>query len=106
MNGWHETWNDEPGPDVVCGHLVAIANPPVPADPPAACKECLLEGTTWVELRRCLVCGHTGCCESSPRRHANGHFLQTSHPVMADQSGGDDWGWCYVDEMALSPGDE
>jgi hypothetical protein len=106
MNGWHETNHDYPGLDVMCGHLVYIANPPVPANPPYACKECLQEGTTWVELRRCLVCGHDGCCDSSPRRHATGHFRQTGHPVMADQSGGDDWGWCYIDEPALSPGDE
>lgn len=108
MNGWHETVNDYPGPDVVCGHLVAIADPPRPADPPAACKECLQEGnesTTWVELRRCLVCGHTGCCDSSPRRHATGHYEETGHPVMADQSQVDDWGWCYICGLALCRGD-
>jgi hypothetical protein len=67
MNGWHETYNDEPGPDVVCGHLEMIAIPPVPADPPDACPDCVAEGSTWVQLRRCLVCGRTSCCESSPR---------------------------------------
>ncbi|MCW2549811.1 MAG: zinc finger, UBP-type [Mycobacterium sp.] len=104
MNGWHETWNDQPGSRaVICGHLETIAVPPAPADPPAACKECLLEGTKWVELRRCLVCGHTGCCESSPRRHADAHFAASGHAVIANQSGGQPWGWCYVDEFSLLP---
>jgi monovalent cation/hydrogen antiporter len=103
MNGWHETYNDFPGPDVVCGHLTLIADPPAPADPPGACQACLDEGTTWVELRKCLICGRTTCCESSPRRHTVDHFQQTGHPVIANQSGGEPWGWCYVDGMPLSP---
>jgi hypothetical protein len=102
MNGWHEAYNDFPGPDVVCGHLQTIAVPLAPADQPDACRDCLIEATTWVELRRCLVCGQTRCCESSSRRHATAHFHQTGHAVMADQSGGE-WGWCYVDGMPLSP---
>ena len=105
MNGWRVTYDDQRGQGVACGHLADIAVPAAVADPPAACKECLAQGTSWVELRRCLVCGHTGCCDSSPRRHATGHFEQTAHPVMADQSDVDSWGWCYVDGLALSPGD-
>ena len=92
MNGWHETYNDFPGPDVVCGHLVSIPVPAALAEPPDACQDCLDQGTTWVELRRCLVCGPTSCCESSPRRHVLSHVEQTGHPVMADQSGGEPWG--------------
>jgi len=103
MNGWHETYNDFPGPDVVCGHLTTIAVPPARADPGDACPDCLAEGTTWVELRRCLVCGQTRCCESSSRRHATAHFEQTGHAVMANQSGGEPWGWCYIDGMPLTP---
>ena len=105
MNGWHVLYNDLRGQGVVCGHLSEIAQPPLAADPPDACRECLFEGTTWVELRKCLTCGHTGCCDSSPRRHATGHYLQTSHPVMANQSGGEPWGWCYADELALASDD-
>jgi monovalent cation/hydrogen antiporter len=103
MNGWHETYNDFPGPDVICGHLASIAVPPLPANPPEACQDCLVEGTTWVELRKCLVCGRTRCCESSERRHAAAHYLETGHAVMANQSGGPVWGWCYADGMPLSP---
>ena len=86
MNGWHETYNDEPGPGVVCGHLRMIANPPAPADPPDACKECLREGTTWVELRECLVSGVTSCCESSPRRHVFAHYQQTRRRARGPRS--------------------
>jgi monovalent cation/hydrogen antiporter len=105
VNGWHETYNDQPGPGVFCGHLRMIATPSAPADPPDACGECLREGTAWVELRRCLVCGVTTCCESSPRRHVFAHYQRTGHPVMAAQSGAQEWGWCYADGLALSPGD-
>jgi monovalent cation/hydrogen antiporter len=60
-------------------------------------------GTTWVELRQCLVWGRTKCCESSERRHATAHYRATGHAVMANQSGGPAWGWCYEDGMPLSP---
>ena len=104
MNGWHETANDYPGPGVVCGHLEVIADPPAAADPPDACGDCLREGSTWVELRRCLICGRTSCCDSSPRRHATAHFERSGHPVMASQSSeGGAWGWCYIDGLALTP---
>ena len=65
------------------------------------CVECLKEGTRWVHLRECLVCGHIGCCDSSPGRHATRHFSQTSHPVMKSAEPGESWGWCYVDQMML-----
>jgi CPA1 family monovalent cation:H+ antiporter len=103
MNGWHETYNDMPGPDIVCGHLTAIASPPAAPDPPHACGDCLVEGSTWVELRQCLVCGRINCCDSSPRRHATRHFEQTGHPVLANYSRGEAWGWCFVDGMPLTP---
>lgn len=106
MNGWHEGWDDFRGQSVTCGHLRSLPVPPVPADPTSACRECVLEGSTWVELRRCLDCGHTGCCDSSPRRHATAHYHSTGHPVIANQSLGQAWGWCYVDELALTPDEQ
>ena len=52
------------------------------------CAECLQTGERWVQLRKCLICGHVGCCDSSPGQHANKHFKETGHPVMqAFQSG-------------------
>ena len=83
-----------------CTHLAAD-RPPVEMDPPGgrACGDCLQEGTRWVHLRECLDCGHVGCCDSSPRRHASAHSAGTSHPVVASTEPGESWRWCYVDEV-------
>jgi Na+/H+ antiporter len=62
------------------------------------CEGCVAEGRNdWVHLRACLGCGHTGCCDSSPRRHAREHFELTQHPVMRSAEPGETWRWCYVD---------
>jgi uncharacterized UBP type Zn finger protein len=77
-----------------CEHL-KDANPNV--EPRSeGCEECLQTGQRWVALRKCLTCGHVGCCDSSPGRHADGHFRQTGHAVMQAYDGSD-WKWCYVD---------
>ena len=65
------------------------------------CEECLKSGSSWVHLRLCLTCGHVGCCDSSPNRHATKHFERTTHPVMASFEHGERWAWCYVDQMEL-----
>jgi uncharacterized UBP type Zn finger protein len=65
------------------------------------CQECLATGDTWVHLRMCLICGHVGCCDSSKNRHATAHFNQTHHPVMKSVQPGEDWKWCYVDELMM-----
>lgn len=62
------------------------------------CEECLREGSRWVHLRLCLGCGHVGCCDSSPRRHASAHFDQTSHPVVRSAEPNEQWRWCFVDD--------
>jgi pyruvate/2-oxoglutarate dehydrogenase complex dihydrolipoamide dehydrogenase (E3) component len=67
---------------------------------PIACEECLKEGTRWVALRECMTCGHVGCCDSSPGKHATRHFHETQHPVMRSVMPGDRWTWCYVHEVA------
>lgn len=67
------------------------------------CEECLKAGMRWVHLRMCLVCGHVGCCDSSQGKHATRHFIETKHPVMRSAERGDDWGWCYIDEMYIEP---
>ena len=64
------------------------------ADP--VCEECVAEGTRWVHLRQCLVCGHVACCDSSPRRHATAHFHDSGHPVMQSAEPGEAWRWCFV----------
>jgi len=50
-------------------------------------------------LRRCLHCGHVGCCDSSKNKHATKHFRTTDHPVVQSFEPGEDWLWCYVDEL-------
>ena len=65
------------------------------------CEDCLRIGGRWMHLRICLSCGHVGCCDSSPHRHATAHFRQTSHPIVQSFEPGEDWRWCYVDQMLL-----
>ena len=83
-----------------CTHLDQIRD----VQPGAAgCEECLAMGDTWVHLRQCLSCGHVGCCDSSKNRHATAHFRGTHHPLIKSFQPGEDWGWCYVDEVMLQP---
>lgn len=65
---------------------------------PEGCEECLRDGTSWVHLRLCLTCGHVGCCDSSPMRHASAHAAHNPHPIVQSYEPGEDWRWCYVDE--------
>ncbi len=67
------------------------------------CEECLRDGTTWVHLRICLSCGHVGCCDSSPHRHARAHFSENGHPVIRSAEPGEDWGYCFDDQVTLEP---
>ncbi|GAA2215824.1 hypothetical protein GCM10009850_112920 [Nonomuraea monospora] len=73
----------------------------MPAGYADGCEECLRTGGRWVELRECLTCGHVGCCDSSPGRHAAAHWAATAHPVTASLEPGDRWGWCYADRSHL-----
>jgi uncharacterized UBP type Zn finger protein len=81
-----------------CTHLDHIHNVKPSAD---GCEECLKSGDTWVQLRECLECGHVGCCDSSMNKHATKHFKATKHPIMQSFKSGQDWKWCYVDEIML-----
>jgi len=91
---------DQDGTMTTCEHVADLGPAPEPQTPDG-CAECLIEGTRWVHLRLCLGCGHVGCCDSSPRRHATGHFRQTQHPVMQSFQPGEDWRWCFVDEQVV-----
>ncbi len=67
--------------------------------PTDGCAECLAVGSRdWVHLRICLDCGHIGCCDNSPQRHATAHFHNSSHPVIRSFEPGEEWRWCYVHE--------
>ena len=83
---------------MACEHLDARNPVPPRSD---GCEECLRMGTQWVHLRLCLRCGHVGCCDSSPMRHATRHFQEVDHPVVASFEPGERWAWCYVDEIEL-----
>jgi hypothetical protein len=65
------------------------------------CEECLTSGGAWVHLRLCLTCGHVGCCDSSKGKHATKHFHTTGHPIMKSAEPGENWGWCYIDQIQL-----
>src|SRR4051794_18631089 len=82
-----------------CAHVSQIKN--VQAKTPNGCEECLKTGSWWVHLRLCLSCGHVGCCDSSPNKHATKHFHGTQHPIVKSYEPGEDWMWCYVDEIEV-----
>jgi uncharacterized UBP type Zn finger protein len=65
------------------------------------CAECEAAGGTWQQLRLCLICGHVGCCDSSPGSHATAHFRETGHPIIQSAQPGESWRWCFVDETYL-----
>jgi uncharacterized UBP type Zn finger protein len=80
----------------VCTHIDQIH----PAKPKSkGCEECLKMGDTWVHLRLCLTCGQVGCCDSSKNKHATKHFHASKHPVIRSFEPGENWMWCYVDEL-------
>lgn len=83
-----------------CTHLdqVELLDPPerVPG-----CPECLATGSRWVHLRMCQTCGQVGCCDDSPNRHATAHYHATGHPIVRSIEPGEDWSWCYADQLML-----
>jgi hypothetical protein len=82
-----------------CTHLDTIVGPGGPSPVAEGCVECLAMGARWVHLRRCLECGHVGCCDSSPNRHATAHFHESSHPLIQSFEPGEEWVSCYVDDL-------
>ena len=79
-----------------CPHLSQVGEVTPRA---GGCEECLKAGSRWVHLRLCESCGHVGCCDSSPNKHATKHFRQTGHLIVKSLEPGEEWGWCYVDEL-------
>ncbi len=87
-----------------CAHLNQVrAVSPVT---PNGCEECLALGMRWVHLRLCQECGHVGCCDQSVGKHATKHFHKTKHAIMKSFQPGEDWSWCYVDELFIEPAAE
>ena len=81
-----------------CGHTGQIKNVKARTH---GCQECLQSGDSWIHLRLCMICGHVGCCDSSKNKHATKHFHASEHPIIKSFERGEDWGWCYVDEVEL-----
>ncbi len=59
-------------------------------------------GDSWVHLRVCLSCGHVGCCDSSPNRHARHHHEEEGHDVVRSAEPGESWVYCFEDERTLA----
>jgi hypothetical protein len=87
----------------ICTHLDHIHDV---APSGNGCVECLRMGAQWVHLRRCSECGHIGCCDNSPNKHATAHFHETTHPIVQSYEPGEDWYWCYVDDVGFERDDE
>jgi hypothetical protein len=83
-----------------CTHLdhVHITQLPEQVD---GCEDCLATGGKWLHLRICLECGHVGCCDDSPNRHATEHAHSSEHPIIRSLQPGEDWSWCYIDQLAM-----
>ncbi|QEL16682.1 UBP-type zinc finger domain-containing protein [Limnoglobus roseus] len=84
---------------MLCGHEVGLEL--IPPRTPDGCEECLRTGSDWVHLRLCLSCGHVGCCDSSPGKHASRHARKTHHPIIASFEAGERWAWCFIDEAEV-----
>ncbi len=81
-----------------CTHQNQIKNVKPSAD---GCEDCQKTGDTWVNLRMCLICGHVGCCNDSKNKHATKHYLATQHPLMKSVTPGEDFTWCFIDEVMI-----
>jgi hypothetical protein len=84
----------------VCTHLdtVRLTELPESVD---GCEDCLRMGGQWLHLRICLECGHVGCCDDSPNKHASAHAHTDEHPIIRSIEPGEDWSWCYIDEVMM-----
>jgi hypothetical protein len=106
-NGAHPVYNERTmsaGAEVkmagkTCSHVAQHLKKVKPSS--KGCEDCLKIGGQWVHLRMCLECGHVGCCDSSPHRHARAHFHETQHPLIQSAERGEDWKWCFIDEVYL-----
>jgi hypothetical protein len=89
-----------PGPASTCSHLdtIEVTELPTAVD---GCEDCLREGGVWLHLRICLGCGHVGCCDDSPQQHASRHAAESGHQLIRSLEPGEEWSWCFADELAM-----
>jgi hypothetical protein len=86
-----------------CTHLDTVDADAQPSS--EGCEDCLRTGDRWLHLRMCRECGHVGCCDSSPNKHATAHFHGVGHPLVSSYEPGEDWWWCYAEDIAFTMGD-
>ena len=82
-----------------CTHLDQVEHLAPAERAVEGCPQCIAAGDSWVHLRMCQICGQIGCCDSSPNRHATAHNRETGHPIIRSIEPGEDWSWCYEDEL-------
>ena len=82
-----------------CGHLDQVSDVTPSSD---GCEDSLRIGGWWVHLRMCMSCGHVGCCDNSPNRHATAHFHSQHHALIQSYEPGEDWWYCYVDDLTFT----
>lgn len=83
-----------------CGHRdhIKVTELPERVD---GCEDCAAASQPWLHLRICLECGHVGCCDQSPQRHANAYANATGHPIIRPLEPGEEWAWCYIDRIGM-----
>jgi uncharacterized UBP type Zn finger protein len=85
-------------PEPACSHLDTLREVTPSAD---GCEECLKIGSTWFHLRLCMSCGKVGCCDQSPNRHATAHVEESGHPIIRSAEPGEEWAYCYPDDLYM-----
>lgn len=87
----------------VCTHtdMIEYDRPDEDAKEGAVCEDCAKIGGRWVHLRMCLTCGHVGCCDSSPNRHARAHYEAERHPLITSYEPRERWRYCFIDDMMI-----
>ena len=87
---------------MACEHIVEIEKLTVTPSTTEGCEDCIaINENNFVHLRLCLTCGHVGCCDSSPHRHATAHAHGAGHPIIRSFEPGEDWRWCYLDHQLV-----
>ena len=83
-----------------CRHIMSVVVVEPASD---VCDECVALGDDWVHLRACLSCGNVGCCDQSKNKHATRHYRKTNHLLIQTIEPGEDWIYCYADDVMMQP---
>ncbi len=86
--------------NITCAHLEQMRE--VIPDSQDGCLDCLRVGSEWVHLMLCLTCGHVGCCDSSPNRHARSRAATERHALIQSFEPREDWRYCCVDDVEVT----